>query len=66
MAEITVAFPSARIPLRQVEEWEAKATALYGGNKSKQLVALLESKETKAFFSRRWREERERFERGGD
>lgn len=65
MAEITTAFPSARIPLRQVDEWEARATSLYNGNKTKMLKDLLDSDEIKAFFNRRWREERKRFEKGG-
>lgn len=61
MTEITTKFPTALATLKQVEEWEKRADALYGGNKSKMMRELLDSKEVKNFFNRKWREARKKF-----
>ena len=62
MAKITTKFPTALATLKQVEDWDRRADALYGGNKSKMLRELLDSKEVSAFFARKWREARKKFE----
>ena len=62
MTEITTAFPTATVTLKQVEKWEKRADALYGGNKSKMMRELMDSKEFENFFVRKWREARKKFE----